>query len=134
MVSKPSNHGITLSEVAGIHPRGIPTGSVMSATATSTTCTIDCRFTSRNRELKCAYRYPSNSIAWKYIRHVFQTAGEPPRRGRTSFAKRGSTQNRRREEERAEREKRASREQPCREGAKARRKLLRTAQGDHETL
>jgi len=44
------------------------------------------------------------------MRHVFHTAGDPPRRGRTSFAKSGSTQNRRREEERAEREKRASRE------------------------
>jgi len=52
------------------------------------------------------------------MRQVFQTDGDPPRRGRTSFAKRGSTQKRRREEERAEREKRASREQPCRGGAK----------------
>jgi hypothetical protein len=27
------------------------------------------------------------------MRHVFQTDGEPPRSGSTSFAKRGSTQN-----------------------------------------
>jgi len=68
------------------------------------------------------------------MRHVFQTAGDPPRRGRTSFAKRGSTQKRRREEKRAEREKRVSRERPCREDAKTRKKLLRTARGDRETV
>src|SRR5262245_10197986 len=64
-------------------------------TARTNRCTRDCRSRPSRLGAVWAYVYPASNSAWKKTMQVLQTAGVPPKRGRTILPTIGCTRNKR---------------------------------------